>query len=99
MVIDVVWACVLMLSFEGVSVSMQEVSVWNAYLAFGSVIVMWGWHELAFLTGWITGPRKIALSANTKGMQRFKEATQVMIHHEIALVLNFAIFESNFLKT
>jgi putative photosynthetic complex assembly protein 2 len=85
------WSVLLIASFKGVADSMLEVSVWNAYLAFGSVIVMWGWHELAFLTGWITGPRKVALSPNAHGMQRFMEAVQVMIHHEIALVINFGI--------
>jgi putative photosynthetic complex assembly protein 2 len=34
----------------------------HAYLGFASVIVMWAWHELAFLTGWLTGPRRVPLS-------------------------------------
>ena len=55
------WTFLLGLSFWGVSTSMKSVSDFNAYLGFGSVIVMWGWHELAFLTGTITGPRKIAM--------------------------------------
>ena len=85
------WTMLLILSFKGVYESMREVSVANAYLAFGSVIVMWGWHELAFLTGWITGPRKVALTEGAQGWQRFKESVQVMLHHEVALLLNFGI--------
>ena len=85
------WTMLLILSFKGVYESMREVSVANAYLAFGSVIVMWGWHELAFLTGWITGPRKVALTQGAQGWQRFKESVQVMLHHEVALLLNFGI--------
>jgi len=85
------WTMLLILSFKGVYESMREVSVVNAYLAFGSVIVMWGWHELAFLTGWITGPRKIALTQGAKGWQRFIESVQVMLHHEVALLINFGI--------
>ena len=85
------WTMLLILSFKGVYESMREVSVANAYLAFGSVIVMWGWHELAFLTGWITGPRKVALTEGAHGWQRFKESVQVMLHHEVALLLNFGI--------
>jgi putative photosynthetic complex assembly protein 2 len=64
---------------------MREVSVVNAYLAFGSVIVMWGWHELAFLTGWITGPRQVAADAGAQGWQRFVQSVQVMLHHEAGL--------------
>ncbi len=85
------WTMLLILSFKGVYESMREVSVSNAYLAFGSVILMWGWHELAFLTGWITGPRKVALTENAQGWQRFKESVQVMLHHELALLINFGI--------
>ena len=85
------WTMLLILSFKGVYESIREVSVANAYLAFGSVIVMWGWHELAFLTGWITGPRKVALTEGAQGWQRFKESVQVMLHHEVALLLNFGI--------
>lgn len=85
------WSMLLLLSFAGVHYSMQTVSVGNAYLAFGSVIVMWGWHELAFLTGWLTGPRKIELDAQAQGWQRFVQAFQVVLHHELALLLNFAV--------
>jgi putative photosynthetic complex assembly protein 2 len=85
------WTMLLILSFKGVYESMREVSVANAYLAFGSVIVMWGWHELAFLTGWITGPRKVALTEGAQGWLRFKESVQVMLHHELALLINFGV--------
>ncbi|MFM2261375.1 MAG: hypothetical protein RI959_51, partial [Pseudomonadota bacterium] len=85
------WTVLLALSFWGVAHSMQEVSVFNAYLAFGSVIVMWGWHELAFLTGWITGPRKTPLEAGATGWPRFVQSVQVMLYHELALLANFAI--------
>ena len=32
----------------------------GAYCAFTCALLVWGWHELSFLTGWITGPRKRA---------------------------------------
>jgi len=85
------WTILLLLSFWGVFESMQQVSVANAYLGFGSVIVMWGWHELAFLTGWITGPRKVALQQGLTGWARFKQSLDVILYHEIALLINFAL--------
>ena len=85
------WTVLLALSFWGVAHSMREVSVVNAYLAFGSVIVMWGWHELTFLTGWITGPRKTPLEAGAQGWSRFVQSVQVMLYHELALLANFAL--------
>lgn len=71
--------------------SMQAQTVDNAYLAFASVIAMWSWHELAFLTGWLTGPRRVPLEAGARGWQRFKQSTQVVIWHELALLLNFGV--------
>lgn len=85
------WTFLLGLSFWGVATSMKSVSDANAYLGFGSVIIMWGWHELAFLTGTLTGPRKIALDEGANGFKRFEQALMVMLHHELALVLNFAV--------
>ena len=85
------WSGLLLLSLWGVWHSMQQVSVGNAYLGFASVIVMWGWHELAFLTGWLTGPRRQALSAGARGWQRLREATNAVLWHELALLANLAL--------
>jgi putative photosynthetic complex assembly protein 2 len=46
------------LSLWTASISMRSHSVLNAYIGFVSVIAMWSWHEMAFLTGWLTGPRR-----------------------------------------
>ncbi|OQW89944.1 MAG: hypothetical protein BWK72_01520 [Rhodoferax ferrireducens] len=85
------WSILLLLSFWAVSESMKSVSVSNAYLGFGSVIVMWGWHELAFLTGWLTGSRKIPLQSGVTGFARFKQSLDVIIYHELALIFNFIL--------
>lgn len=85
------WSILLLLSFWAVAESMKSSSVSNAYLGFGSVIVMWGWHELAFLTGWLTGPRKTALQPGVTGFVRFKQSLDVILHHELALIFNFVV--------
>jgi putative photosynthetic complex assembly protein 2 len=86
-----VWSVFGALSFWGVAVSMQSVSIFSAYLGFGSVIVMWGWHELAFLTGSITGPRRVDLEPGVVGIERFRQSLNVVLHHELALLANFGI--------
>ena len=85
------WTLLLALSFLGVHQSMRLDSEFNAYLGFSSVIVMWGWHELAFLTGIITGPRKIPLDIGAQGWRRFIQSVAVILHHELVLLLNFAV--------
>ncbi len=58
----------------------------GAYAAFTCAVLIWGWHELAFLTGWLTGPRQRACSAPLHEPTRFREAVQTILWHELALV-------------
>ncbi len=71
--------------------SMQGPGAASAYLGFASVIVMWGWHEMAFLSGWITGPRRVPLTPGAQGWTRFRESLSVVLHHELALLANFGV--------
>ena len=71
--------------------SMREQSVIADYVGFVAVIVMWSWHEMAFLSGWITGPRKIAQDPSATGLRRFVLAVQALLYHELALLVNFGV--------
>jgi putative photosynthetic complex assembly protein 2 len=66
--------------------SAANTTVAGAYAAFTCAVLVWGWHELAFLTGWLTGPRKRACSAPLHGLTRFNEAVQVILWHELAII-------------
>ena len=43
---------------------------------------IWGWHELSFLTGLISGPRTIACPPDASGWRRFIMATSTLVYHE-----------------
>ena len=58
----------------------------GAFLGFGAAVVLWGWLELSFLLGYVTGPRRVAAVAGCTPWQRFRQATQAMIHHELAIL-------------
>jgi len=62
----------------------------GAYVAFGSAIAIWAWHELGFLMGVVTGPRREPCPLDATGWRRFRLATSVVIHHEVALALTWA---------
>jgi putative photosynthetic complex assembly protein 2 len=66
--------------------SAGNTSVAGAYAAFTCAVLVWGWHELAFLTGWLTGPRKRECSAPQHGPTRFNEAVQAILWHELAII-------------
>ena len=69
----------------------RDASPAGAYLAFSAALLIWGWHELAFLTGAITGPRRVPLPPQTSGWVRFRLSAATLIHHEIALALTLAL--------
>ena len=56
------------------------------YCAFTSALLVWGWHELSFLTGWITGPRTTAIHAGLQGWPRFVQAVRAILWHELAIL-------------
>ena len=85
-------ACLLAaLGTAGLVVTANMVSAMGAYLGFASALLIWAFFEMAFLLGWLTGPRKIACPDNCSGFERFKHATNTVIHHELALVTSLCL--------
>ncbi len=58
-----------------------------AYVAFAAGLVLWGWHELTFLMGFVTGPNRGACPADARGWRRFRLAAAAVIHHEVAMFI------------
>jgi len=63
----------------------------GAVLSFTCALAVWGWHELSFLTGLITGPRTTRCPPDAKGWRRFMLASSTLIYHEVALVLTASL--------
>ena len=62
---------------------------WSAaYIGFSAAILMWGWHEMGFLMGFVAGPNKEPCPPDAVGWDRFKLATNTVIHHEISIAIN-----------
>lgn len=74
-------------AFAAVLVSMEAATPLAAYAGFVAAILLWGWHELSFLLGFVTGPRREACPPDACGWRRFRLATATLIHHEIAIAL------------
>jgi putative photosynthetic complex assembly protein 2 len=62
-------------------------SVEASYCGFTCALLIWGWHELSFLTGWITGPRKLPSPADAGQRARFSHAVEAILWHELAIAL------------
>ena len=61
------------------------------YASFIASFAVWGWHELSFLTGTTTGPRREPCPDNARGWERFRLSAETVIHHELALVATLAL--------
>ncbi len=77
---------VLALGCVGVWRSLDDPSVAGAYLGFLSAIAIWGWIELAFLAGVITGPYARPCPPGVEGLQRFLRAWGAIAYSEMVLI-------------
>ena len=57
----------------------------GVYVGFAAAIAIWGWHEFAFLTGALTGPRRAPCPPGARGWARFRHAVAALAWHELAL--------------
>ncbi|MEM7489198.1 MAG: putative photosynthetic complex assembly protein PuhE [Pseudomonadota bacterium] len=69
----------------GFVVSAGTTAPWAPYLAFASALAIWGWIELAFLTGIITGPNRTPLRRGVPEWERFIRAWGTVAYHEMTL--------------
>ena len=77
---------VLLLAFWGLSISSQQATIAGAYCSFTCAIIIWGWQELAFLLGYITGSRRSECPSGLSPMTRAWYAFQTINYHELALL-------------
>lgn len=76
----------LVLGMGGFWISLPDLSTTGACIAFLSALSIWGWIELAFLTGVITGPNTYPLPPHTPEWERFIRAWGTLAYHEMLLV-------------
>jgi putative photosynthetic complex assembly protein 2 len=81
----------LALGFAGVVISLPGISVSSVYAGFLGALAIWGWIELSFLTGIITGPERRPCPPDLRGGARFWRAWNTVAHHELALTLGLLV--------
>jgi putative photosynthetic complex assembly protein 2 len=64
-----------------------SVAVGAVYVAFMGALMVWGWHEISFLTGAAAGPRRGVADPALTGVARFRQASATVMHHEVALAV------------
>lgn len=77
---------VLAAGLFGLHATRDAASVTGAYVAFLCTIGVWGWQEVAFLLGFVTGPRREPCPPGSRGWRRAGFALETILHHEIAII-------------
>ena len=71
----------------GLAASAGNTSVASAYCGFTCALLVWAWQEVAFLLGYVTGPRRVPCDPTVTGLKRAALALQTILHHECALLI------------
>ena len=77
----------LAIGLYGVHATLDNTTAKGAYIAFLSALAIWGWIELAFLSGVITGPNTTDCPTDAVLSQRFTRALGTILWHELLLAV------------
>ncbi len=73
-------------SLWGLSASCTDLSTRGAYCAFSCGLLGWGWQEISFYMGFVTGPRRAPCAEGCRGWRHFGHAIQTSLWHELAII-------------
>jgi putative photosynthetic complex assembly protein 2 len=82
---------VLVASLAGLVLTGKDTTVTGAYLAFTCGLLVWGWQEMSFLLGYVTGPRQIACPPGATGWVKLGHAVRTVLYHELAIALGAVV--------
>ncbi|MEM8591725.1 MAG: putative photosynthetic complex assembly protein PuhE [Pseudomonadota bacterium] len=74
----------------GVHVAAGDATVWGLYGGFFAALALWGWIELSFLSGVVTGPNRAPLPEGLVGWPRAWAAWWAVAWHELLLLAGLA---------
>lgn len=79
------------LGLFGFFTSLDDTSSSGAYLAFFSGLLIWIWHEVSYLFGFVTGPQTEACPEGVSDWKRFVLGVRTCIYHELAIITTAAV--------
>jgi putative photosynthetic complex assembly protein 2 len=77
---------VLGVAVYGLVTSSSDTTATGAYTAFTCGVLIWGWLEMSFYMGYVTGPRTHHCHHGCSGWKHFGHAIQASLYHELAVL-------------
>lgn len=78
-------------SLYQLSAGSTDTSLTGAYAAFTGAVLAWGWQEMSFFMGYVTGPRRTGCAAGCSGPRHFLHGVQACLYHELAIAATAAV--------
>ncbi len=72
-------------------ISSFDTSLAGAYAAFTYAVLAWGWQEMSFFMGYVTGPRRTGCPHDCRGVRHFWHGVEALLYHELAIVATAAV--------
>jgi putative photosynthetic complex assembly protein 2 len=82
---------VFLLALYQLGAGSNDTSVAGAYVGFTCGILLWGWQEMTFFMGQISGPMKTASRARPGSLRHFRDGVATSLYHELAIVVCAAV--------
>lgn len=82
---------VLIASLGEMRASAADATSVGAYAGFTCAIVVWGWLEMSFLMGFVTGPRTKPCNESCAGWKHFRHGAETVIYNEIAILIGAGV--------
>lgn len=78
-------------SLWGLAASGTDATETGAYAAFTCAVLAWGWQEMSFFMGYVTGPRKTACADGCGGWRHFRHGIEACLYHELAIIASAVV--------
>jgi putative photosynthetic complex assembly protein 2 len=82
---------VLLIALARLSASSAEPTTTGAYAAFTYAVLIWGWQEMSFFMGFITGPRRHGCTRGCSGWRHFRHGVEACLYHELAIIITAGV--------
>ncbi|MDP9096974.1 MAG: putative photosynthetic complex assembly protein PuhE [Pseudomonadota bacterium] len=69
----------------------SDTSLAGTYAAFTYAVLAWGWQEMSFFMGVVTGPRRVGCRPDATLGQRFRDGVAACLYHELAIIVTAAV--------
>ncbi|MEM8627545.1 MAG: putative photosynthetic complex assembly protein PuhE [Pseudomonadota bacterium] len=82
---------VAMFAAFGLWLTAQSETVWSIYGAFLAGVLLWGWLELVFYLGFVTGPRTSASEPGCSDLRHFWHGVETCLSHQLLTFVVIAL--------